>query len=95
MKSFKDYAKILEEERNMSNDNSYIGFDEGMELAEKVAEEFVTPLQKAGNEKWIEADTLLGEYAYAYACEGFINGFIRAMYIMYKATAPQEEAKAV
>ena len=95
MKSIKDYAKILEQERIMSNANNYIGFDEALELAEKATEEFVTPLQKAGNEKWLEADTLLGELGYAYAQEGFVNGFMRAMHLMYKATEAQEEAKAV
>lgn len=95
MKSFKDYARILEEIAEMDCDGSYIDFEEATEFDRKIGKKFVAPLQDAGDEEWFENDELIGEYANIYTSAGFINGFIRAMYIMYKATEAQEEVKAV
>lgn len=95
MKSFKDYAKILEQIGEMDYDGSCIAFKEVSELDKKIEQKFVDSLQNAGDKEWRENDELLGEYANEYFSAGFINGFIRAMYIMYKVTGAQEEAKAV
>ncbi len=95
MKSFKDYSKILEQIDEMDCDGSCISFKEVSELDKKIDKKFVDSLQDAGDKEWRENDELLSEYANEYFSAGFINGFIRAMYIMYKTTALQEEAKVV
>ena len=93
MKSFNDYAKILEELYQMDNAGTFINFEEVQELDHKVTQEFVIPLKEAKNEKWFDNDELLAEYGNIYSYEGFINGFICAMNIVYHAS--QKEAKAV
>ncbi len=72
---------------------TFINFEDVRELDLKVTQEFVTPLKEANDKKWFDNDELLAEYANAYVYEGFINGFICAMNIVYHAS--QKEAKAV
>lgn len=95
MKSFKDYAKILEQLNEVDNAGSYIDFDETLELDGKLTRKFVEPLKDAGDKEWLENDYLIATFAATYSSAGFINGFIRAMCLMYEAAAIQEEAKAV